>query len=274
MLSQVKKEAGAHFTSASRYIKRLTSTPFDGRVNEVLIVHCCYHKVGTVWFQRVLTKIANRYGLVMYAGEQENIPDNADIFLQGHSCLDPSSLRHYRGSHMVRDLRDVIVSGYFYHKWTKEEWVHVAKEEYDGKTYQQHLNSLSQADGISAEIRRFATSTDSDFQNILSWDFDDPNFIEIKYEDIMSNEAEVFERIFNHYGFGSSAISECLSIADSLSFKNVKKSSKEKKKAKSHLRSGKTGEWKDLFGEAQKELFKELLGDALIKLDYESNHDW
>lgn len=44
---------------------------------------------------------------------------------------------------------------------------------------------------------------------------------------------------------------------------------------KSHtFRSGKTGGWKDHFTEEHKKLFKEVAGDLVVRLGYESNNDW
>ena len=44
---------------------------------------------------------------------------------------------------------------------------------------------------------------------------------------------------------------------------------------KSHtFRSGKTGGWKQYFDEDHKKLFKDLAGDLLMKLGYESSNDW
>ncbi|MBL8100378.1 MAG: sulfotransferase domain-containing protein [Anaerolineales bacterium] len=44
---------------------------------------------------------------------------------------------------------------------------------------------------------------------------------------------------------------------------------------KSHtFRSGKTGGWKTYFTDEHKKLFKDLAGDLLVKLNYESNNDW
>ena len=39
-------------------------------------------------------------------------------------------------------------------------------------------------------------------------------------------------------------------------------------------RSGKTGEWKKYFTEEHKRLFKDIAGDLLIQLGYETNYDW
>ena len=44
---------------------------------------------------------------------------------------------------------------------------------------------------------------------------------------------------------------------------------------KSHtFRSGKTGGWKQHFSPENKQLFKEVAGDLLIRLGYEQNNDW
>ena len=44
---------------------------------------------------------------------------------------------------------------------------------------------------------------------------------------------------------------------------------------KSHtFRSGKTGGWKQYFDGDHKKLFKDIAGDLLMKLGYESSNDW
>ena len=44
---------------------------------------------------------------------------------------------------------------------------------------------------------------------------------------------------------------------------------------KSHtFRSGKTGGWKEHFGQQHKTLFKEVAGDLLVRLGYEKSNDW
>ncbi len=40
------------------------------------------------------------------------------------------------------------------------------------------------------------------------------------------------------------------------------------------FRSGKTGGWKDYFSDEHKRLFKEVAGDLLLRLGYESSDDW
>lgn len=43
----------------------------------------------------------------------------------------------------VRDPRDVVVSGYFYHRTTKEPWVLQPRPEYRRKSYQEVCSAIS-----------------------------------------------------------------------------------------------------------------------------------
>jgi hypothetical protein len=52
-------------------IKRLSSTPFVKRREQKLILHCCHHRVGTVWFQPILMAVASKYGLNFQSGWAE-----------------------------------------------------------------------------------------------------------------------------------------------------------------------------------------------------------
>ena len=40
------------------------------------------------------------------------------------------------------------------------------------------------------------------------------------------------------------------------------------------FRSGKTGEWKKYFKDEHRQVFKQVAGDLLVRLGYESNYDW
>ena len=43
---------------------------------------------------------------------------------------------------------------------------------------------------------------------------------------------------------------------------------------KSHLRSGRPGEWRDVLSDQHKARCKEIFGDVLVKLGYETGQDW
>ncbi len=249
-------------TFLKKEIKRKFRNPFHS--DQKLIIHSCYHKVGTVWFRRILSTIAAYYGLNFQKSKPHELKNNTEIFFDDHSLVDLSKMSNYVGSHMIRDPRDIIISGYFYHLRTNEKWVHEKKKEYGNKSYQEYLKSLSLENGILAEIKRTAP----EIRQMAEWDYNNPNFIEIKYENIIANEKEYFEKIFLHYGFNRKAVEKSIEIANKFSIRNIDK------KKSSHIRSGKPGEWKKYFSKKHKEYFIELCNDALIKLDYEQNNSW
>jgi hypothetical protein len=273
-----------------RQIKRKLRTPFKDKNLKMLIVHCSHHKAGTVWLINVLKAVSRHYGLRVQISNRilpiDDLKPLTDIYIQNHSLVDALILPPFKGSHLIRDPRDIIVSGYFYHLWTKEWWVHVPRkgsfqfpenwpyfsiEEFGNLSYQQYLKSLDQEEGILVELRRAAGYN---IKHMVDWDYSNPNFIEVKYENLMKDWRSEFNSIFNHYEFKQEAIDISLKLTDKLRFENIAKRKIGEVKEKSHLRSGQPGQWKEYFTDSHKARFKDLLGDALIKLGYESNNDW
>jgi hypothetical protein len=278
-----------------RQVRRRIKTPFKDKSRKKLIVHCTHHKAGTVWLHRVLKSISNYYGLRLQHSnifDDELLPladelkPSTDIYFQPHSLVRTSILPPFRGSHLIRDPRDIIISGYFYHLWTEEEWArtpikgyfrypkhwpYFSPEEFGNLSYQQYLNSLDEREGILVEIRR---SAGYNIKHMAEWDYSNPDFIEVKYENLMTDWKSEFTNIFNHYEFNQKAIDISLEIADKYRFENVAKRKVGEVNKKSHLRSGKIGQWKKYFTDSHKVLFKDLFGDALIRMGYESNNDW
>lgn len=252
-------------------LKKRIRSPFLNSEQKKLIIHCCYHKVGTAWFIRILKAISRYYGLSYQDCQQDYLRGDTDIFLEKMSRISIDKLPYHVGSHMIRDPRDIVISGYFYHLWTKEPWAHVPRANLDGKTYQEYLRSLNQDDGLIAEMH--GTSLEV-IQAMGQWDYDNPNFMEIKYEDIIFDERKVFYKLFKHYGFSENEIVRCEAISQKFSFKNKAKREVGQVKNNKHIRSGRPGQWRDIFTEKHKDCFKDLHGDILIKIGYESNNDW
>ena len=237
------------------------------------IVHCTYHKMGTNWFTSVMAAVADQYGLRLQwiDNNPKSLDFDNNIVIFNHSDLDAQRIRSCRGSHMIRDFRDVVVSGYFYHLWTVESWSHQPQDKFDGLSYQQHLNRLSLEEGLLAEIEHLSQYLDN--RNIRRWDFEHPRFLELKYEETFGNEEIAFRNLFAHYGFTAHAIEVGVKIARRLSFRSLKKKSGNERK-NSHLRSGKPGQWQELFTKHHKQVFKERLGDVLVQTGYEKDLDW
>lgn len=297
MQSKPLKTLKAPLRSAKRFAKRIArrfrASPFEKDRKPGIVVHGTYHKSGTVWFAGVLKAVCKHYGLNYLAEfptyDPTGVPRDTDVYLNAHSAVDLDTLASFGrivGSHMIRDPRDVLVSGYNYHLWTEEPWANVPfnesgdfwgprgfelPPEHDPSlSYKQLLNSLDTEAGYALEMAVYKCL---DFPLLTSWDYDDPRFFEIKYEDIMGNESPVFYDMFRFYGFTEDAARTATEIAEQFSFKKRAKRNVGEVESKTHLRSGKSGQWREL-PEPTRALMREMLGETLIRLGYEKDLDW
>jgi len=234
---------------------------------ERLIVHGSHHKVGTVWFNRVLGGLARRLGWKCYVGPQSGLPEDANIFINLHSRIATSELPPFFGSHIIRDPRDVVVSGYFYHLKCDEDWCVRTREEFGGRSYQQVLQGLDREQGIEFEMRHNARST---LNQMLSWNYNHPDILEIRYEDLIRDEEVIFATLFEHYRLSPEQIEVGMDVVRHFSFNKVKA----RNPLDFHLRSGTSNQWRDQFTGKHIDLCKSLYGDGLIKLGYETDLNW
>lgn len=253
-----------------RPVRRHTRNPFPPGQPRPLLLHCCHHKTGTVWLIRVLQGVADHYGLRFQNLRGAHPSPGTNIALQHDSQVDLATLPDFRGSHMIRDPRDVVVSAYFFHLWTNEAWVHAPSPEYGGLSYQAHLRSLSQEDGLLEEIRHSMPVIDE----MTRWNYEDPRFLELRYEDAIADEVGLFSALFRHYGFHDAAAETSTAIAHRFGFERVAGRRVGETRERDHLRSGRPGQWRVVFVDTHKSLFQELAGDALIALGYERDDRW
>ena len=238
--------------------------------NRVLIG--THHKTGTVWMSSIFNSIASYYDLKLYANRDNKSficpSGNFDIFLQNKSYFDFKKLSNYKGLHIIRDPRDIVVSGCFYHTKSSEKWLHIKREKFGGLTYQEKLNSYSSFD--DKLIFEMENSSRNTIQDIISWNYDNPHFIEIKYEDLIQDiDLNLFRKIFQFLDFNEKIIPRLLKIAHKNSLFSGQVSNRK------HIRSGKKQQWKEYFKPIHAARFVALFDDVLIKLNYEqTNTGW
>ncbi|MEO0515417.1 MAG: sulfotransferase domain-containing protein [Planctomycetota bacterium] len=289
MINTVKQKARQSLKQQVLWMRRQVRDPWATPADRKLILHGTHHKMGTVWLGNVLGTVATHFGLNAIFSDAEvtpqSPPQSADLFLQAHSQFNLPQGLSFVGTHMVRDPRDVAVSGYKYHLWTDESWANRPMKEFasdsparlavgeDAKvlsmTYRQYLNTIDPEQGLEVEIKNLSHST---MAILRGWDFADPRFFEFKYEQLIADEDAWFEKIFLHYGFSTEAVNKAVDIARQFSIKRVQKTPGEN--ARSHIRSGKSGQWEDQFTERHKALFKTLNNDLLEKMGYVENDSW
>jgi sulfotransferase 6B1 len=164
---------------------------------------------------------------------------------------------------IFRDPRDVVVSHVFY--VTEMEARHVHHEYYN--------KSLPDFDSRLKVSILGRPDTEIEFPNIaerfepyLGW-LDHPEVLTIHFEDLIHARAATLTSIMDHLLNRVPLHSPRQLILDSLETSiNPTKSPT--------FRSGKTGEWKKHFTDEHKKIFKDVAGNLLIQLGYETNKDW
>jgi len=173
----------------------------------------------------------------------------------------------YKGFHVVRDPRDIIISGYFSHLnshpvnnlWGKKYLI----------KHRKWLENVPKDEGLFEEIKRGYALNPMD-----KWYYNDPDILEIKFEALTQNPYETFNQIFDHIEIKIGE-DHLASIVDEFSFKKLSEGrSKGDENVNSHFRKGISGDWKNHFNQEHIDLFKEKWGDLLIKLGYETDINW
>jgi len=163
---------------------------------------------------------------------------------------------------IFRDPRDVVVSHVFYVTEMESRHVHHA-----------YYRSLPDFDARLKVSILGRPDSDIEFPNIaerfapyLGW-LDQPQVLTIHFEDLIQDRVQALNRIIDHFLARVPLRASRQSILDSLeSAINPTKSPT--------FRSGKTGEWKRHFTDEHKLIFKDIAGDLVIRLGFETNLDW
>ena len=169
-----------------------------------------------------------------------------------------------------RDLRDVVISRY--HRLVK-----IPKKKGDPNYCEYHLMEKSEAIDHSIYVV---------YEEYIKWingwlDLakNNKNFVLlIKFEDLIKNPEKEFKKILSFYDINLDEDSIKKICKNTEGKKNMVANMNEAKvlpwAISSNFRSGKIGYWKDEFNENNLIKAKKLLGDILIKLEYEKNLNW
>lgn len=239
-----------------------------------------YHKGGTAWMGSTFQRIGKKLDIPVLNVDVDAVPKPEGvkppfIFLSPHSSLTrhPWLMRNpeHRIFHLVRDPRDIVISGMHYHRVATEEWLLRPHAEYGGISYREKLNSLkTDRDRYLFEMSHAAARS---IRNMELWDYHQPHVFECKYEDLICDtDMVLFERAARHLGFSDADMQTCLSVFWKKSLFGGKK--KAKGKGKMHIRSGDPRQWPGVFDREMGAMFGKRFGDVLIRLGYESGNGW
>lgn len=157
-------------------------------------LHIVHHKTGTHWSKYVLRDTLKKYGIDFREGSFCQLltlrSDKKTWFmLHGHSPVIQEVLHYFvdvmgQVSHMIRDPRDVLISGYFYHKKAPEGWI---KQKGILETY-------SNEEGILFELDNgWFTNY---MECLMMWNVTDSRFLTYRYEDLWSSGGRFWRGVF------------------------------------------------------------------------------
>ena len=263
---------------------------FGSKPSEPVFV-ITHHKVATVLIRKVMMEVSEkigwRYSSTM--GVATNIPSKTDLLHVIHGTVSDSfSQSRNKGVRIIRDPRDVIVSGYLYHQRCSEKWcvnsdfsnprhpfpqvpwplvdaALATKEEFvsrlDGLSYQEKISSLSKAEGLIFEMDGFAKIT---IDEMIRWK-DNDYVLTIKMEDLVEDYDSVFEKIFRWMGIGEEDIDTCLKIAIT---HDMNRMGEDLIASNPHISTGELRKWKDFFSPKVEGAYQERFGEAHKELGY------
>lgn len=238
--------------------------PVRQKAGDPVLFVATHHKVMTTYFNAVLRLLGMGLGLPYQNVNTEHPASGARLVLSMHGKLDLPRLAPYRGVHVMRDPRDMIVSGYHYHKWTHEEWVHRPDE--NGLSYQEKLNRANKRSGLFMEIDHFIFF----YRDTLErWNLDDPDILEVSYDALMGPDRDAeYARIFSHLGL--SGRHHALAVDLMRLFEAGSRTGRKNGTVaqKSHLRSGKSGQWQAELEPDHLAYIERELGPVLRKFGY------
>lgn len=244
-----------------------------------LLIHCSYHKCLTVFFKRVVVstlKLTFKKYHHFNSFEKEfynNINKHYISSINNHYLNFEKISTKYKITRFIRDPRDLVVSGYFYHKRGAEKWCNIKNpkpidwevvngnipeelKKFDG-SYSEYLNAVSLEEGLKAEI----DFRKHHFESMLLWPQNAPNIKVYKYEDIIGNEGKIFNDIFKFYELNP--ILRQIAKYYANKYAAPKRISKE-----SHIRNPSPKQWINIFSKKTNDYFNSNYLNLLKKENY------
>jgi hypothetical protein len=262
-----------------------------------------HHRCATLWTAAIVRALSRELGVhVAQEDRYEKLPDGLgpnDFLIHLNATQGIAALlagRPYRGFHVIRDPRDILVSSYFSDRYSHP----VYRKEFE--QFRDQLNNVEFDEGLRLELDRRA----AEFEALACWDYHNPDVLETRYEVLTVTPADEFARILTFLGIPSYAVGSTplgdrakLAINRGLhrlnvgglqvrgiprefldrviarqAFQKLAGRSKGQEDQKSHYRKGVAGDWINYLQGANKELFKQRWGQLLIDLGYEKDLDW
>lgn len=186
-------------------------------------------------------------------GYVEATPENTAFLCQ------PGRINYF----IYRDPRDLLISQVFY-----------ATDMQESHGMHDYYASLSD---FGARLKVAITGIDQDdlymvsvrerYEGVFRW-LEQPSVMSLRFEDLINRREATLDAMLDHVERNGHTIPVARPRALSRLVESIQPG-----KSRT-FRAGKTGSWREYFTEAHKKLFKDVAGDLLVRLGYETDNDW
>src|SRR5581483_5242515 len=273
-----------------------------------LYVYFGHHKCASTWLSDIVADVCSGAGLRTASVHNPRVFDgdlaafverrHVDFLLYVNANVRfVSQLAGFRGFHVIRDPRDIVVSSYFshLHSHPTDDWPELVD-------HRRELAQVNQEEGILLVLDFLAGVLD----DIATWDYDDPRIVELKMEDLVRAPEAALADAFVRMGLADPAMGRAnAAVVGALAAAKrrrsrivpmrlarlpttvvqdaVRRHAFEKKAGgrrpgtedvRSHYRKGVLGDWVNHFTPRHRRAFKERYGELLVHLGYETGMDW
>jgi hypothetical protein len=272
-----------------------------------LLAYFGHHKCASSWLSDITREVCAAAGLIyahvhsprMFQGDLRSFASRNRVDFLAYVNANRSfisALGNVRGFHVIRDPRDIVVSSYFshLHSHPTTDWPELIE-------HRRQLQAVDKEQGIYVVI----DFLEDVLGDIATWDYADPDVLELKMEDIVMAPDELMVRAFAFIGLvdtRTGLTGEVISALSSLKWRRpwlvpfrlsplpvstlvgtlgrnayeVKANGRAKgaEDVTSHYRKGVPGDWVNHLGPGHKDYFKARYGELLIKLGYETDLSW
>lgn len=285
-------------------------------MNRSLLAYFGHHRCGSNWIVNVVKEAGYLLGLKLSKGLHRPQLFNFDLpsYVKKHDIdflcyinADHTFVRKlvdFRGFHVVRDPRDIVISSYFshLHSHPTDGWPELIE-------HRKQLQSVSKEEGIFLEMGFRSW----EFEHLRAWNYTLPNVLEIKMEELSNKPAGEYLRIFRFLGLVADgqdqdelsplldafvmnlnklhflshgviplrlerrglSVAQLRRSVERYSFSNLAGGRRKgEADVKSHYRKGQAGDWRNHFTDEHVQRFKERYHGLLLKMGYESDLDW
>ena len=243
-----------------------------------------HHKTGTLWMRAVFRTLAERTGVAhrtVFPGTgADGLPETERAYLFQWSSAFPEALLarpDIRVLHLIRDPRDVLLSGMRYHLTAgvaEEPFLHVPRADLGGATYREHLAALP--DDSARLLFEMGEKHAETVAAMTAWT-PRRNTIEVRYEDLMADtEGRAFREHLRNLGLleAEVAIGGEIFLEHAL-FGGMADPARRRPRVAAHVTDGGPGRWRRELPLAVARDYARRFGPALVALGYETHpSDW